>query len=123
MEDDGDSNSEGHYLSVTAGISSNSKWLPRSLGLLFGGKPAGEEELTLDGLMSRRQTRRAGWSEEALHMELLAQEEEDEIPDDRELEGLGDKYEGSIGTLIMTLILALNQDNIKPLRLNGHESP
>ncbi|KAL0566614.1 hypothetical protein V5O48_015390, partial [Marasmius crinis-equi] len=94
IEDNNDSDSEGHYLSVTVGISSNSKWLPCSLGLLFGGKPAGEEELTLDGLMSHRWTYRAGWSEEALRMELLAQEEEDEIPDDGELEGSGDEYEG-----------------------------
>jgi hypothetical protein len=32
------------------------------------------------------------WSEEALHMELLAQEEEEEILDAGALEGSGDEY-------------------------------
>ncbi|KAF5366422.1 hypothetical protein D9758_009786 [Tetrapyrgos nigripes] len=71
----------------------NSQWLPRSLALLFGGKTV--EESTLDAYIDRRRTRRQGWSEEALHMELLAQEEGDVIPDDGELEGSGDEYNGN----------------------------
>ncbi|KAF5347675.1 hypothetical protein D9758_014844 [Tetrapyrgos nigripes] len=70
-------------------------WLPRSLALLFGGKVVQEEvEYSLDHHLRRRQTRRQGWSEEALYMELPAQEEQDEIPDDGALEGSGDEYGG-----------------------------
>jgi hypothetical protein len=58
-------------------------WLPRSLGLLFGGRakqPIGR---------SKRQP----YDEETRMMELLAAEYEDEPPDDGELEGSGDDYE------------------------------
>ncbi|KAG6867626.1 hypothetical protein C0993_000399 [Termitomyces sp. T159_Od127] len=67
-----------------------SKWLPRSLGLLFGGR----KETEVDEQV-RRARRRQAYTEEAHLMELLADEEEDEnrIPDDGELEGSGDDFE------------------------------
>ncbi|KAF5366461.1 hypothetical protein D9758_009743 [Tetrapyrgos nigripes] len=65
----------------------------RSLALFFGGCLEQSANLTLDGYIECRRTQRQGWSEEALHMELLAQEEEDQIPDDGELEGSGDEYD------------------------------
>ena len=67
-----------------------SKWLPRSLDLLFGEvKDIGVDEQT------RRNRRRQAYSDEARLMELLADEEADEdpIPDDGELEGSGDDFE------------------------------
>lgn len=63
------------------------KWLPHSLDLWF----AGWKERDIDEQMwwVRRQQ---AYTEEAQLMELLADEEwdEDKIPDDVELEGLGD---------------------------------
>jgi len=68
-----------------------SKWLPRSLELLFGGR----KETDVDEQM-RRVRRRQAYTEEARLMELLADEEADEerMPDDGELEGSGDDFEG-----------------------------
>ena len=68
-----------------------SKWLPRSLELLFGGR----KETSIDEQM-RRAHRRQAYTEEARLMELLVDEELDEerIPDDGELEGSGDDFDG-----------------------------
>ncbi|KAM6492484.1 hypothetical protein JOM56_012208 [Amanita muscaria] len=68
-----------------------SKWLPRSLELLF----AGRKESDVDEQV-RRTRRQQGYTEEAWLMELLADEEanEDRIPDDGELEGSGDDFDG-----------------------------
>ena len=68
-----------------------SKWLPRSLDLLF----AGRKESDIDEQM-RRVRRQQAYTEEARLMELLADEEGDEnkIPDDGELEGSGDDFDG-----------------------------
>jgi hypothetical protein len=68
-----------------------SKWLPRSLELLFGGR----KESNIDEQL-RQGLRKQAYSEEARLMELLANEEADEerIPDDGELEGSGDDFEG-----------------------------
>lgn len=66
------------------------KWLPRSLELLLGGRkvPTEEERLT----WTRRQHTH---TEEARQMELLIDEAEGEfIPDDGELEGSGDNFDG-----------------------------
>jgi hypothetical protein len=84
---------EGESNSTPQLPSASSTWLPRSLALLFGGKPT--EDDTLDGYITRRRARRQDWSEEALRMELLVQEELDEIPDDGALEGSGDEYDGN----------------------------
>jgi hypothetical protein len=59
------------------------RWLPVSLDTLFGGKTANPIRI-----------RRQAFTEESLHMELLAAEHSDEAPDDGELEGSGDDYEG-----------------------------
>ncbi|KAJ7206663.1 ribonuclease H-like domain-containing protein [Mycena pura] len=64
---------------------SRKKWLPRSLSLLFGGKIQKEPET--------RRPRKA-FNREELLMELLAAEHSDEEPDDGELEGSGDDYDG-----------------------------
>ncbi|KAF8878171.1 ribonuclease H-like domain-containing protein [Gymnopilus junonius] len=66
-----------------------SRWLPRSLELLFGGR----KEIDKDE-QRRRDHRRTAYTEEARLMELLANEEADEerIPDDGELEGSGNEY-------------------------------
>ena len=68
-----------------------SKLLPRSLDLLFSGR----KEVDIDQQM-RRLRRQQAHTEEARLMELLADEEADEegIPDDGELEGSGDDFEG-----------------------------
>ncbi|KAF8954336.1 hypothetical protein BDZ97DRAFT_1865985 [Flammula alnicola] len=68
-----------------------SKWLPRSLDLLFGGW----KEMDIDVQM-RWIRRRDTFTEEARLMELIADEEADEerIPDDGELEGSGDDFDG-----------------------------
>ena len=68
-----------------------SKWLPRSLELLFGGR----KETDVDEQM-KRVRRRQAYTEEARLMELLADKEADEerMPDDGELEGSGDDFEG-----------------------------
>ncbi|THU91256.1 hypothetical protein K435DRAFT_863575 [Dendrothele bispora CBS 962.96] len=72
--------------------SSASHWLPRSLELLFG---RDDQQLEPTSSMQRpRRERRTAYTEEQLYMELLAQEAEDEIPDDGALEGSGDEYEG-----------------------------
>ena len=70
-----------------------SKWLPRSLELLFGG----QKEVGIDEQMRRAQAaqRRQAFTEEARLMELLVNEELDEerFPHDRELEGSGDDFD------------------------------
>jgi len=68
-----------------------SKWLPRSLELLFGGWKESDFDEQL-----RRTRRRQAYTEEARLMELLVNEETDDerIPDDGELEGSGDDFEG-----------------------------
>jgi len=68
-----------------------SKWLPRSLALLFGK----EKEVSTDE-QTRRACRCQVYTEEARLMELLIDEELDEerIPDDGELEGLGEDFDG-----------------------------
>lgn len=67
-----------------------SKWLPRSLELLFGGRKETEDA------QMRRIRRQQAYTEEAQLMELLADEEadEDRIPDDGKLEGSGDDFDG-----------------------------
>ncbi|GLB43957.1 hypothetical protein LshimejAT787_1501410 [Lyophyllum shimeji] len=69
----------------------HSKWLPRSLDLLFGGRKKTDIDQQI-----RRIRRQQAYIEEALLMELLAAGEEDKerIPDDGELEGSGDDYDG-----------------------------
>ena len=62
------------------------KWLPCSLALLFGDAPAAPQ-------LAERRPRRQ-FDEEARLMELLAAEHSDEPPDDGELEGSGDDYDG-----------------------------
>ena len=68
-----------------------SKWLPRSLELLFAGRKESEVDEQL-----RKTRRRQAYTEETRLMELLADEEADEegIPDDGELEGSGDDFDG-----------------------------
>jgi hypothetical protein len=68
-----------------------SKWLPRSLELLFG-----KQKVTSIDEQVRRAHRRQAFTEEARLMELLVDEELDEerIPDDGELEGSGDDFDG-----------------------------
>ncbi|KAG6895870.1 hypothetical protein C0992_011944 [Termitomyces sp. T32_za158] len=67
-----------------------SKWLPHSLDLLFGG----QKEMDIDQHV-KQICRQQAYTEEAQLMELLADEEADNerIPDDGELEGLGDDFE------------------------------
>ncbi|KAG6863576.1 hypothetical protein C0991_004943 [Blastosporella zonata] len=69
----------------------HAKWLPRSLELLF----LGRKDTDIDEQMRRIQ-RNTAYTEEAWLMELVAAEEadEDRIPDNGELEGSGDKYDG-----------------------------
>jgi len=82
---------EGEELLNIAYGRQRSKWLPRSLELLFGGR----KELDIDEQL-RRTRRRQAYTEEAQLMELLVDEEADDerIPDDGELEGSGDDFEG-----------------------------
>ena len=85
-----DDSEDGDTLANAMYGQKRSKWLPRSLDLLFGEvKDTGVDEQT------RRTRRRQAYSEEAQLMELLADEEADEnpIPDDGELEGSGDDFE------------------------------
>ncbi|GLB45578.1 putative protein of unknown function (DUF 659) [Lyophyllum shimeji] len=84
-EDDGDDLAD-----ITYGRQ-RSKWLPRSLDLLF----AGRKETDIDERV-RRIRRQQAYTEEVRLMELLADEEADEerIPDDGELEGSGDDFDG-----------------------------
>ncbi|KAG6825479.1 hypothetical protein H0H93_000637 [Arthromyces matolae] len=76
---------------ITAPQRRRAKWLPRSLELLFSGR----KETDIDEQMRRIQ-RKTAYTEEARLMELVAAEEadEDRIPDDGELEGSGDEYDG-----------------------------
>ncbi|KAG5337811.1 hypothetical protein C0989_008819 [Termitomyces sp. Mn162] len=69
----------------------HSKWLPWTLDLLFGG----QKETDIDEQV-RRMRQKQAYTEEAWLMELLADEEadEDRIPDDGELEGSGNDYDG-----------------------------
>jgi hypothetical protein len=85
-----DDNDDEELLSAAYGRQ-RSKWLPRSLELLF----AGRKESDVDEQL-RRTRRRQAYTEEARLMELLADEEADEarIPDDGELEGSGDDFDG-----------------------------
>jgi len=68
-----------------------SKWLPRSLDLLFSGR----KETDIDEQL-RRAWQWQAYTQEARLMELLADEEADEerMPDAGELEGSGNDYEG-----------------------------
>ncbi|KAF8883349.1 hypothetical protein CPB84DRAFT_1750692 [Gymnopilus junonius] len=86
-----DSDDDDDELGNTMYGHQRSKWLPRSLELLFGGR----KETDIDEQL-RRGLRRQAYSEEARLMELLANEEEDEerILDDGELEGSSDDFEG-----------------------------
>jgi hypothetical protein len=88
--DDVDSDEEEQLQNITYGRQ-RSKWLPRSLELLF----AGRKESDVDEQL-RRTRRRQAYTEEARLMELLADEEadEDRIPDDGELDGSGDDFDG-----------------------------
>jgi hypothetical protein len=61
------------------------RWLPKTLSDLFDGEPKRP--------LQRRARNQHAFDEEALLMELLAQEEEDPIADAGELEGSGDEYE------------------------------
>jgi hypothetical protein len=84
-----DSGEEEELMNVAYGRQ-RSKWLPRSLELLF----AGRKESDVDEQL-RKTRRRQAYTEEAQLMELLADEEADEerIPDDGELEGSGDDFD------------------------------
>ncbi|KAF8164788.1 ribonuclease H-like domain-containing protein [Crassisporium funariophilum] len=86
-----DDNSDDNMLQDAMYGRQRSKWLPRSLDLLFGGRKESDVDEHL-----RRSNRRQAYSEEARLMELLANEAEDAeiIPDDGELEGSGDNFEG-----------------------------
>lgn len=74
----------------------NGNWLPRSMKLLFGKGSDMGEVIAGDTEAGDRPNRCArhqvAWSEEALHMELLAQERDDGILDDGAKEGSGDEY-------------------------------
>ena len=85
--DDSDSNDLGD----AATRRQCSKWLPRSLALLFGG----EKERSTDE-QARWARQHQAYTKEVRLMELLVNEELDEerIPDDGELEGLGDNFDG-----------------------------
>jgi hypothetical protein len=85
-----DSDEEEQLRSATYGRQ-RSKWLPRSLELLF----AGRKESDIDERL-RRTCRQQAYTEEARLMELLADEEadDDRIPDDGELDGSGDDFDG-----------------------------
>ena len=85
-----DNSDDDDLANVTYGRQ-HSKWLPRSLELLFGG-----QKVTSIDEQVRRAHRRQAFTEEARLMELLVDEELDEerIPDDGELEGSGDDFDG-----------------------------
>ncbi len=87
---DGSDDDNEELANVTYGRQ-RSKWLPHSLDLLF----AGRKEIDIDEQM-RRNRRKQAYTEEARLMELLADEEADEerVPDDGELEGSGDDFDG-----------------------------
>jgi hypothetical protein len=84
-----------------------SRWLPRSLELLFRGR----KEVDVDGQL-RRVSRWQAYTEEACLMELLADEKEDEerIPDAGELEGFGDDFDGQ-WRLIKSAIFSQSLNN------------
>ena len=86
-----DSDSDDEELANAMYGRQRSRWLPRSLELLFGGR----KEVDVDEQL-RQVSRRQAYTEEACLMELLADEEEDEerIPDAGELEGSGDDFDG-----------------------------
>jgi hypothetical protein len=91
-----------------------SKWLPRSLELLFGGR----KEVDVDEQL-RRVHRREAYTEEAHLMELQADEEadEDRLPDDGELEGSGDDFNGWV-RLTKLDILGRSLNNPLDITLN-----
>jgi hypothetical protein len=84
-----DSDEEEQLWNVTYG-QQRSKWLPRSLKLLFTGCKESEINEQL-----RHTCRQQAYTEEARLMELWADEEadEDRIPDDGELDGSGDNFD------------------------------
>ncbi|KAF8871332.1 hypothetical protein CPB84DRAFT_1754067 [Gymnopilus junonius] len=86
-----DSDDDDDVLSMVMYGHGRSKWLLWSLDLLFGGW----KELSIDE-QTRWSRRQNAYMEEARLMELLADEEADEnpVPDDGELEGLGNDFEG-----------------------------
>jgi hypothetical protein len=94
----GDPDKNEELLNIAYGCQC-SKWLPRSLELLFAGRK--ESDINEQLRWTRRQQ---AYTEEARLMELLADEEADEkrIPDDRELEGSGDDFDGWRVTKILT---------------------
>ena len=81
--------SMAHILQNRQPRRSGTKWLPRSLDLLF----AGRKDVDID-VQIQRIRKQTAYTEEARLMELLAAEEADEetIPDDGELEGSGDDF-------------------------------
>jgi hypothetical protein len=84
-----DSDEEEQLQNVTYG-QQQSKWLPRSLKLLF----TGHKESEIDEQLRHTRWQQA-YMEEARLMELLADEEadEDRIPDDGELDRSGDNFD------------------------------
>ena len=89
--DDSELESDDEMLTTAMYGQKRSKWLPRSLNLLFGGQKVTDSEKQMQRIR-RQQT----YTEEARLMELLADEEanEERIPDDSELEGSGDDFNG-----------------------------
>jgi hypothetical protein len=85
-----DSDDEEQLRNITYGRR-RSKWLPRTLELLFAGRK--ESDI---GEQLRHTRRRQAYTEEAQLMELLADEEadEDRMPDDGELDSSGDDFDG-----------------------------
>lgn len=78
------------------------KFLPQSLADLFGGTArrsavnatVSAGDVATAGLATRRSTGRQVPSEEALFLQLMAAAHDSEDPDDGELEGSGDNYDG-----------------------------
>ena len=81
MEDERESDENEGQMERQQGHTTRTRWLPHSLGLLFGGTATRPV-----------QRPRCNFTHETLLMELMAAECEDEIPDDGELEGSGDDY-------------------------------
>ncbi|KAL0566914.1 hypothetical protein V5O48_015079 [Marasmius crinis-equi] len=86
-ERDSSDEAEQEARNTAYGGQRRSKWLPRSLELLFGDAPQPEVDD-----QSRVIRRRTAYTEEARQLELLAQEEEVPILDDSELEGSDNDY-------------------------------
>ena len=88
-ETDSDEEDDGRTSNHRRQHHRTSKWLPRSLDLLFSGRKETDVDVQL-----RRVRRQTAYTEEARLMELLADEEADvtAIPDDGELEGSGDDF-------------------------------